>query len=328
MPTLHVHLLNPLTPETLATLQSHLLPTISLTCGPGLPEPANYKILVAGRPSRETLQASPRLHTLIIPFAGLPAATRDLLQQFPHIAVHNLHHNAALSAEMAITLLLAAAKFILPADRALRQNDWTPRYQPPPALSLHGKTALVLGFGQIGQRIGHACHALGMRVLATRRRPHEPNPVNYPVEIHAAEELASLLPQADVLLISLPDTPETEGLIGAVELQALPQSAVLVNVGRGSIIDQAALYQALSDGRLLAAGLDVWYHYPQSEAEWTHTPPADFPFHKLDNVVLSPHRAGQSSETETLRMVALAELLNAAAEGKSLPNPVNLQAGY
>jgi phosphoglycerate dehydrogenase-like enzyme len=328
MKSIHVLLLNTPAPQALETLHTHLSPGIHLITGPNLPDLAEYEILVTGRPTREALLASPALNTLVIPFAGLPAVTRDLLREFPHIAVHNLHHNAALTAEMAITLLLAAAKFIIPADRALRQSNWRPRYEPSPAVLLNNKTALVLGFGQVGQRIGCVCHALGMRILATRRDLSKPVALDYPVEIHPPDDLAELLPKADVLLISLPDTQETEGLIGEHELALLPQGAVLVNVGRGPIIEQAALYHALRSNHLRAAGLDVWYRYPQSEAEWNSTPPADFPFHELDNVVLSPHRAGQSSETETLRMIALAELLNCATQGLSLPNKVNLEAGY
>jgi phosphoglycerate dehydrogenase-like enzyme len=266
---------------------------------------------------------------LVIPYAGLPDATRTLLQGFPHLAVHNLHHNAALTAEMALTLLLAAAKFIIPCDRALRQHDWRPRYYPPPAVSLDGKTALILGFGQVGQRIGRACHALGMHGLALRRQPDNTiPPVEYPVEIFGPDMLHQLLPRAHALIIALPATAATEALIGERELALLPPAAVLVNVGRGATVDQGALYAALTSGRLGAAGLDVWYRYPHSQAEWENTPPADYPFHSLDNVVLSPHRAGASTETESLRMTHLAELLNAAARGEPVPNRVNVQAGY
>jgi phosphoglycerate dehydrogenase-like enzyme len=95
-------------------------------------------------------------------------------------------------------------------------------------------------------------------------------------------------------------------------------------------VDEAALYHALRDGRLHAAGLDVWYHYPApgDEAARAHTPPSAYPFHELDNVVLSPHRAGGSMETDRARMDHLAALLAAAARGEPLPNRVNIQVGY
>ena len=328
MPTLSVHLLNPPDPQAFDLLQRNCAPGILFTTGE-LSTSASYEVLVAGRPQREHLIASPHLRLLIIPYAGLPDATRTLLQDFPHLAVHNLHHNATLTAEMALTLLLAASKFIIPCDRALRQQDWRPRYHPPPAISLEGKTALILGFGQVGQRIGRACHALGMHVLALRRQPENTAPpVEYPVEIFGPVMLHQLLPCTHALIIALPATAATEALIGERELALLPPAAVLVNVGRGAIVDQRALYAALASGRLGAAGLDVWYRYPRSQAEWENTLPADYPFHTLDNVVLSPHRAGASTETESLRMTHLAELLNAVARAEPIPNRVDVQAGY
>jgi phosphoglycerate dehydrogenase-like enzyme len=103
---------------------------------------------------------------------------------------------------------------------------------------------------------------------------------------------------------------------------------VLVNVARGPIVDEAALYHALCEGSLFAAALDVWYNYPTDEAARSCTPPSTYPFHELDNVVMSPHRAGGSTETELLRIKHLAELLNAAACGEPMPNRVDLQLGY
>jgi phosphoglycerate dehydrogenase-like enzyme len=221
--------------------------------------------------------------------------------------------------------MLAAAKLVIPMDRALRTHDWTPRYHhPDPTILLEGKTALILGYGAIGQRVARLCRALGMKVLAIRRRVARPSPD----EVYPPDALHSLLPQANVLIICLPQTPETTGLIGERELALLPPGAVLVNVGRGPIVDEAALYYALRDGALHSAGLDVWYNYPPDEAARSHMPPSAYPFHELGNVVMSPHRAGGADDTEMLRMRDLAALLNAAARGEEMPNRVDLQAGY
>ena len=155
---LSVYLLRQPDPAALAHLRTHLDAEIHLTFGPALPVPADYHILVAGRPQREHLMASPNLHGLIIPWAGLPEVTRDLVRDFSHISVHNLHHNAVPVAEMAVSLMLAAAKLVVPMDRALRARDWTPRYhRPHPTALLEGKTALILGYGAIGQRVAHLC---------------------------------------------------------------------------------------------------------------------------------------------------------------------------
>ncbi len=326
---MRVHLLHPRDEAALDELRSALHRDIVLTVGQDLAEPARYQILVAGRPQRKHITASPNLQALIIPWAGLPDTTRQLLREFPWIAVHNLHHNAVPVAEMAMSLLLAAAKAVVPFDQALRAHDWTPRYRPTPALLLRGRRALILGYGAVGQEVSRLCRCLGLSVMATRRRAEEPL-ADAAIELHdsARATLHRLLPRADILVVCLPHTQDTEGLIGAAELALLPKQAILINVGRAPIVDEQSLYRALRDGTLHAAGLDVWYEYPADECAQVRTAPSKLSFHELDNVVMSPHRGGLVSETEPLRMAALAELLNAAAKGEPIPNRVDLQAGY
>jgi phosphoglycerate dehydrogenase-like enzyme len=313
----------------MAHLRQRLVPGIHLTTGPQLPLPPAYQILVAGRPQREEITASPHLQALIVPWAGIPESTRQIMGEFPEIAVHNLHHNAQPVAEHALALLLAASKFLVPMDRALRRHDWRPRYEPNPSLLLAGRTALVLGYGAIGRQVAALCRGLGMNITAIRRRaPSGDGQGEAGVSPAPPEDLHRLLPHTSVLFICLPHTPATTGLIGARELALLPPEAVLVNVGRGAIVDEAALYHALRDGTLYAAGLDVWYNYPQDAGARSHTPPSAHPFHELPNVVMSPHRAGGSIQTEQLRVEHLAHLLNAAARGQPMPNRVDLEAGY
>jgi phosphoglycerate dehydrogenase-like enzyme len=249
------------------------------------------------------------------------------MKEFPHISVHNLHYNAAATSEMALALLLAASKYLLPIDRAFRAHDWTPRYEPNPAVLLENKSVLVLGYGAIGKRVARACQGLGMRVKAVRRN-FNARESDSDVEVHPSHEFHQLLPETDVLVICLPLTPETEGLIDKHALDLLPERAILVNVARGPIVNESALFQALRDGGLYAAGLDVWYSYPEDESSRSSTPPSQFPFHELDNVVMSPHRAGGAIDLEHNRMEALAELLNAAARGEPMPNRVDITLGY
>jgi phosphoglycerate dehydrogenase-like enzyme len=214
-------------------------------------------------------------------------------------------------------------------DRGLRNHDWSRRYQPNPSVLLAGKMALILGYGAIGRKVALMCCGLGMQVTAIRRHADWASSSSAAaIRLTTMEALPGLLPQANALLICLPHTPETTGILGAKELALLPPKAVLVNVGRGPIVDEAALYHALRDGTLYAAGLDVWYNYPPDEESRSHTPPSAFPFHELENVVMSPHRAGGSLETEMLRMDHLARVLNAAARDDALPNRVSLETGY
>jgi phosphoglycerate dehydrogenase-like enzyme len=249
------------------------------------------------------------------------------MTDFPDIAVHNLHHNVQPVAELTIALLLAAAKSVVRLDQSLRRDDWTPRYERDSALLMAGRTALILGYGAVGREVGRLCRALGMEVVGVRRSAPV-DPVAEPVEVCAVSDLPDLLPRADALIICLPHTSETDGLIGEHELQRLPPDALLVNMGRGPIVDEAALFNALKERRLYGAGLDVWYNYPTDRESRSGTSPASHPFGELDNVILSPHRGGQSDGTERLRMKDLARLLNAAREGRPIPNRVDLAAGY
>ncbi|MFW5652417.1 MAG: 2-hydroxyacid dehydrogenase [Planctomycetota bacterium] len=370
--SLRVHLVPAFDEPTMIVLRHALGPNVTLTPGPvpggrqadppprepfdgtaglsaqELQDLSQCDILVSGRPSREHLQQAQKLRALIIPWAGLPTSTRDLLLEFPHLSIHNLHDNAAPTAEMALTLMLAAAKRIIPNDSALRQGDWRPRYAPEdPSIMLEGKTVVVLGFGAIGRRVARMCQGLGMQVVGVRRSSAAPDPqeteVGHPAtfahhpevpgaEIVTRDALHEVLQRAHALVISVPLTPETEGMIGEHELGLLQPQSVIVNIGRGPIVDQHALYAALTDARhpLAAAGLDVWYNYPADEAARAKTFPAEVPLHELDQVVMSPHRAAivHSAEARKRRMLALADLLNTAASGRPLPNRVDLEAGY
>lgn len=331
--TLDVHLLHMpagWSDETLADLQRRLDRPIKITTGAALPEPAHFHVLIAGRPSRVQIEASPNLRAVIVPFAGPPEETSALLADYPNITLHNLHHNAIPTAEMALALLLSAARFIPLGDRLLRQGDWAARYDKPPEVVLHGQTALILGFGAIGQHVARLCQAFGMSVLATRRNPSVPLPADLAAEVFAADQLPALLPRADVLIITLPLSTSTRRLIGADELALLPPHALLVNIGRGEVVDEGALYEALRSRKLAAAGIDVWYRYPEDEDDRAATFPSAYPFHELDNVVMSPHHGGAYGVpfTEARRLTDLARLLNAAARGEPIPNRFDLTAGY
>ncbi|UCH27325.1 MAG: hypothetical protein JSV66_06725 [Trueperaceae bacterium] len=309
-------------------LAARLAQGVDFSHGRETPNPAAYDILIAAAPSKELLEASPQLRALIIPFAGLPENTRDLLRSYPQVAVHNAPYNYVATAETALALMLASAKFVVEGDKHLRRNDWTVRYSDRPQLLLQGRTVLILGYGRIGRYMAPVCRALGMTTLGVRRTLQPEDQTESFAEIFGVDELHTLLPRADVLLIALPGTSETTGLIGERELALLPADAVLVNVGRGSVVDERALYQALVGRKLAAAGLDVWYRYPRNKAERTQTAPSHYPFHELDNAILSPHRAGWLGSEDESRMAFLAEMLNKAAAGQPLPYRLDLKRGY
>lgn len=304
--------------------------------------PKDAQMLIDGRPAAELLDNMARLRWVVVPFAGVPEATLELLRQSTirnsksELSLHNLHHNAAETAELAVSLLLAAAKLIVPMDRKMRRNDWSPRYDPSRVVLLEGKRALVLGYGEIGKRVARACLGLGMNVVALKRSGDVQ--ADRAVDIRPISLLREALAVADALIICLPQTMETTGLVGAAELARMPIGAILVNIARAKIVDEEALFLALKEGRLHSAGLDVWYAYPEAGPSVPNyytmpetarsTAPSRFPFHNLQNVVMSPHRAGVSMETESRRVAHLARLIAAAANGEDVPNQVDLERGY
>lgn len=321
----HVHIADKApAPEYLSALHASLDAAIEVSTGPETDAPERTQALVSGWPSEGILDRLTPLDALVIPFAGLPVSTAKRVAG-RSIRVYNLHHNAAAASEMAIALLFAAAKCIVPMDQSLRASDWRPRYAADPGVMLSGRRALVLGYGAIGRRIAAALAALDMDVTAIRRSNKD---LSGPIPIHTLESLPALLPKADVLMSALPGTPQTRGLLGAAQLECLPPKAIFVNVGRARVVDEQALYAALETGALHSAGLDVWYQYPKDAASREDTAPSVCPFHTLDNVVLSPHRAGHGAASERLRGIHLANTLNALAEGIEPACRVCLEAGY
>ncbi len=309
-------------------LQSLLDDAITLTADE---QTDDFDVLIAGRLSKELLRKSSQLKRVILPWAGIPASFRDLLGQpeFHHITLHNSHYNAPIVAEFAVTLLLTAMKCIPTVDRKLRQGDWRLRYAPSRAFSFRNKTALILGYGAIGRKTAHLLYALNFNVLATR------NSISELVEedgitICPQEQLAALLPKVDALILALPLTEATRGVIGTAEIATLPNTSIIVNVGRGQLVDEQALFTALKAGELHAAALDVWYQYPKDEQSRATTHPSSLPFYELDNVIMTPHVSSALADEEDLylRMDDLADMLNTAVRVGQMHNQVDLVRGY
>jgi phosphoglycerate dehydrogenase-like enzyme len=177
---------------------------------------------------------------------------------------------------------------------------------------LNGKTLLIVGIGRIGAGLARLARAFDMRVLATRRNPDAGAQGAHAVYAH--DRLPELLPQADVVALTCPLTPQTENLIDAKAIGLLRPSAVLINVARGRVVDEAALIEALQAKRLAAAGLDVTREEP--------LPPAS-PLWTMPNVLLTPHTAGETQSYEDSVIDILLENLERMWRGEtSLRNEV------
>jgi len=129
-----------------------------------------------------------------------------------------------------------------------------------------------------------------------------------------------LLSESDVVVLSAPLTPATEGMVGSRELRLIGPDGVLVNVGRGPLVDERALYESLRDGHLRAAAIDVWYHYPSPGGQ---SAPSGLPFHELTNVLMTPHSSGVTADTFRGRAADVAANIGRLVRGEPLTNVVN-----
>jgi len=177
---------------------------------------------------------------------------------------------------------------------------------------LAGKTLGILGYGRIGQAVARRARAFDMQVLAIRRDVVRSAADDLDL-LGGPELLDEVLRRADYLVLTLPLTDATRGLIGAAPLGAMKPTAMLVNVSRAEIIDESALYHALAEGRIAAAALDVWYRYPTEAAPML---PARQPFHELPNVLLTPHVSGWTAGMLEARARLIAENIARTARGE------------
>jgi phosphoglycerate dehydrogenase-like enzyme len=176
----------------------------------------------------------------------------------------------------------------------------------------------IVGLGSIGLEIAHAASAFGMRVIAIRKRVGEPVPAGVD-HVLPPERLSELLAASDVIVLSAPLTPETRQLINAATLATVKRGAFLINIGRGRLIDDDAVAEALKSGQLAGAALDVFTREPLDPAS---------PFWDLPNVIITPHMSGAMEDYWTPLVALFAENLRRFARGDELLNIVDKRAGY
>ncbi len=190
------------------------------------------------------------------------------------------------------------------------------RWQPEPRRSLIGKTALIIGLGNVGREVAYRCKQAGMHVLGIRNTPVPTKNVD---EVAGMDDLMALLPRADYVCLHTPLTDLTRDLLGAAQFAAMPPGSYFLNAARGGIVDEAALHQALISGHLCAAYSDVFAQEPL---------PADSPLWDLDNLIISPHYADSIDNWKQYYVDLFADNLQCWIEGKPLRNIVDPQKGY
>jgi D-3-phosphoglycerate dehydrogenase len=211
--------------------------------------------------------------------------------------------NSPTVAEYAMFMMLALCKHGAAKDAEVRQGRWSERYAQLPT-ELLGKTLLIIGFGRIGTRIAKRCLAMEMKVEVY-------DPYIPPATIRAAgcepvADLDAALPRADFVTIHCPKTPETAGMFDAARIARMRPTARLLNTARGGLVDEAALYDALSAGKLAGAGIDTFHPEP---------PLTDNPLFTLSNVIVAPHMAGNSRESLDRKALTVTRNLLSVLDG-------------
>jgi D-3-phosphoglycerate dehydrogenase len=218
--------------------------------------------------------------------------------------------NATAVAEHTLFMMLALAKQALRHDRAVREGNWEIRNRFE-TVDLMGRRVLVLGYGRIGREVARRCAAFDMRVSVYD--PYVQANVIEQGGYRSVPDFSAVLPEVDLLTVHMPLGAESRHLIGAAELAALPAHALVINCARGGIIDEDALHAALTSGKIAGAGIDVFEQEP---------PPENHPLFGLDNVILSPHTAGMSSEAAIRMAISTARNALAGIDGKHDPSMI------
>ena len=289
------------------------------------------QVMVGWRPTAELLAAARNLSLFINPGAGvqhLIGPFRELNEKRP-VTLVNGHGNSYFTAQHAVALLLALTNRVILHHNWMAGGRWRLGDAEAASIPLRGRRVGLLGYGHVNRQVHRFLAGFDVEFAALRAAwPAAGEEPPTPLREFAEGELSPFLEYVDTLVLSVPETARTRGLIGAAALALLGAEGLLVNVARGAAVDEASLYEALRDGTIAGAALDVWYEYRPEADKGGRKYPYYYPFHNLDNVVLSPHRAA-SPFGDLARWDEVVENLKRFASGRGeLLNVVDLGREY
>jgi phosphoglycerate dehydrogenase-like enzyme len=273
---------------------------------------------------QEHLDAAKRLGWVHSPAAGVGGMLFPAMVESGIVMTNSRGISAGSIAEHVVAVTLVLFRKLTLAFRSQAGREWAQDeiLAPPHIRTIAGANALIIGLGSIGRATATLLGAFGARVNGIRRHPGGSAP-NGLARVAGPDELLTLLPEADIVVLAAPQTRETQRLIGARELGAMRRDALLVNVSRGKLVDEAALAAALTapdaTRTIAGAALDVFEHEPLG---------ADSPLWSLPNVVITPHTAGFHADRWDTVTDLFADNLRRFESGQPLRNIVNKRAGY
>jgi phosphoglycerate dehydrogenase-like enzyme len=279
------------------------------------------EVYVGGRFTAEMAGAAEKLRLIHVAGAGTDRVDFGALR--PDIQVANTFHHERSIAEYVLGAAAMLGRGFLAQDRAMRRGVWaTSVYDDaiPQPNTLRDSRIGFVGFGHIGQCAWELFRAIGSRgaaVTGSGRVDSEAHGLDWAADV---SRLDALLRESDVVVLSASLTAATTGMIGAAQLRALGPDGVLINVGRGPLVDERALYDALLNGDIGSAAIDVWYRYPTGPGE--RSAPSDLPFAELANVLMTPHSSGVTTDTFRGRADDVAANIGRLERGEPLRNVV------
>ncbi len=287
-----------------------------------IPEIGQVQAVVGGWFSPELLQAAPRLQYFFVPFAGISQELRALLSTRPDLVVANSHYNADFVAEHVFALLFRLCRHLEPQDRYMRRPALLRRFFRPKAdfLALKGKTLGILGHGHIGRAVACRAEAFGMSCWIYGRQDFARDATQGRSRLH------ELLRGCRFVVLALPLTGETRGLLGREELRQMRADAFLINISRGEVVEEGALFEALKARRIRGAGIDAWYNY--QEGFFNPERPFNRRFHRLRNLVMTPHVAYRGDSLEEEKINTIGEFIRQIRDGGDFADRVDLNRGY
>jgi len=291
------------------------------------------EIIVGWRPSRELLDSAAKLRLLINPGAGITHHIEPLreINKTRKVLLANGHGNTYFTAQHVVGILLALMNRITLHHNWMLEGRWRTGDSDARSTPLRDRHVGLLGYGAVNTKVHRFLAGFDLTFSICKRTldaDSSDREMPTEAEIYGIDRLHDFLLEIDILIAAVPLTSRTEGMIGEAELDLLGENGIVVNVGRGQVIDEKALYDALKDGKIAGAAIDVWYDYRPESDEDGRKYPYRYPFHELDNAVLSPHR-GASPMNDLRRWDEVIENIKRVRNGSDdLLNIVDLDEEY
>lgn len=283
-------------------------------------------VIIGWNPTVKLLETVRQIKLFINPGAGVEHQLK-LFRQFSEIPLVNSHGNSYATAQHGFALLLTLMNRIVPHHNWMVEGRWRMGDKDAKSILLRRKTVGVIGYGAVAQWFLRFTAGFELNRIVYKSRPLAETP-ELVDRIYSGDELHEFLKETDILVVAVPHNAQTENMIGAEELRLLGPEGLLLQIARGPVVNEEALYQALHDRIIDGAAIDVWYEYKPVPDEEGRKRPYHFPFHTLPNVVLSPHRA-DSPEDDLIRWEDVLVNMRKVYEGKTdFLNRVDLTRGY